>query len=134
MAPCAILVSRVLHVRNAARSFLVLDASSSDLSRHVVFGTQYHVSVLGKRSIHGRQYYDVVGKINSSSDCLAERCMLPSTDAGDFCVVHDVGAHCVGNIYLRYGYGRCGVYLRSNDGTVKLIDAPVRPSAFSTSQ
>ena len=77
MAPCAVLVSSITHVRHSFRDFIALDASAADLIRPMLYGGYHHIPILGKHDMVGRQYYDVVGPMDSSSDRFGERRLLP---------------------------------------------------------
>ncbi len=83
MAPCAVLVSSITHVRHSFRDFIALDASAADLIRPMLYGGYHHISILGKHDMVGRQYYDVVGPMDSSSDRFGERRLLPIPEPGD---------------------------------------------------
>ena len=130
MAPCAVLVSSITHVRHSFRDFIALDASAADLIRPMLYGGYHHISILGKHDMVGRQYYDVVGPMDSSSDRFGERRLLPIPEPGDLCLLHDVGAHCAGSVFSHGGFFRCAEYWWTSDGRALQIGAPVTPEPF----
>jgi diaminopimelate decarboxylase len=130
MAPCAILVASVTHVRHSFRDFIALDASAADLIRPMLYSGYHHISVVGKHETAGRRYYDVVGPMNNGSDNFGERRLLPETKPGDLCVIHDTGAHCAGSVFSHAGHFRCAEYLQTQSGEVVQIGAAVLPPPY----
>ncbi|MBS6366666.1 MAG: hypothetical protein KH420_04890 [Clostridiales bacterium] len=130
MAPCAILVSSITHLRHSFREFIALDASAADLVRPMLYSGDHHISIVGRHEVGNRRYYDVVGPMNNSSDRFGERRLLPIPEPGDLCLLHDVGAHCAGSTYSHGGYFRCAEYLWTREGKAVQIGAPVTPEPF----
>lgn len=119
MAPAGILVSRIVSVRHNNRTFLGLDASSSDMMRPMMRNTYHHISILGKNHIEGRQICDVTGWLQEPGDKLGERRLLPQAEPGDYCIVHDAGSYCQSMSTNYCGNLRCAEYLL--DKEAKLI-------------
>ena len=119
--PAGILVTRVNHVRQGYRRIAGVDASAADLMRPMMYGAYHHVSVAGKEGETERQKWDVVGTVCENTDKFAADRLLPSMEAGDLLVIHDVGAHGHSMGYQYGGRLRCGEYLLRPDGSAEMI-------------
>lgn len=116
-----ILVTKVLEVRNLSRTFLVVDASVCQYIRPALKQAYRHISILGKHQTENRKQYHIVGYLPEEFDRFGEARILPVAEAGDFCVIHDVG--CGGrSMPLLYGMRPpCAEYLACPDGQLQQI-------------
>lgn len=87
------LVGRVLGVKhNPQKSFLVTDASMTQLIRPSLYGAYHHIELLETPPGAARRY-DVVGPICESADFLGKDRPLPPPREGDGVIVYDAGAY-----------------------------------------
>lgn len=107
--PNAIFVTRVLEVKRAHRTFVIVDADVPHFPR-MLQGPLHHISLLSSAAAQGRSYCDVVGFRMESGSRFGERRLLPPVQAGDCCILHDAGV-------APPGMG-CGCCLWRSDGTV----------------
>jgi diaminopimelate decarboxylase len=91
--PSGFLVSRVLHVKKAHKTFVGLDASMANLMRPGMYQAHHHISVIGKEDIPCTMTCDVVGSLCENNDKFARDRNLPAVEPGDIVVIHDTGAH-----------------------------------------
>ena len=85
-----ILVSKVLLTKELERSYAILDAVTTEQTCSGL-NSYHHISVVGKRSKHGRRFWDIVGRFPGHDERFGERRLLPGLQPGDLCVIHDVG-------------------------------------------
>ena len=107
--PNAILVMRVLGVKQAHRRFVIVDADAAQFPR-MLQKSSHHISLLSSDATHDRSYCDVVGCRTDCRASFAERKMLPPVQERDCCILHDAGVDPPGT--------GCGAYLWRSDGTV----------------
>lgn len=107
--PNAIFVMRVLGVKRAYRTFVIVDADAEQFPR-MQQAPLHHLSLLSSTASQGRSYCDVVSCRTDTRSRFGERCLLPPVQEGDFCILHDAGVEAPGT--------GCGVYLWRADGSV----------------
>ncbi len=103
-ANAGVLLTRVLHVKEGARRFVVVDASMNELIRPALYGAYHFVwpvdagafSTESRGAVQpfdGLQTCDVVGPVCESGDFLARERSLPPAKRGDLLAVFTVGAY-----------------------------------------
>jgi diaminopimelate decarboxylase len=93
VAGAGVLLTRVLRVkRNAARSFVIVDAGMNDLLRPALYGAYHRIEPVVDEGRPKRRV-DVVGPVCESGDFLARDRELPEVVAGDLLAVRDAGAY-----------------------------------------
>ena len=108
----AILIMKVLGVKRAYRSFVVVDADAAQFPR-ILRAAHHHISLLSSDASQGRSYCDVVGCRSDTRARFGERRLLPPVQEHDFCILHDAGVE-------PPGIG-CGAYLWHENGTVTAL-------------
>ncbi len=103
-ANAGVLLTRVLHVKEGARRFVIVDASMNELIRPALYGAYHFVWPVEAGSFStdsrgaaqpfaGLQSCDVVGPVCESADFLARQRPLPPLQRGDLLAVFTVGAY-----------------------------------------
>jgi diaminopimelate decarboxylase len=86
-----VLISRVLHVKQAARNYIILDAGMNDLMRPALYDAAHHmVSVEARDST---MTADIVGPVCESSDVFAKEVAVPQLTEGDLVALRTAGAY-----------------------------------------
>lgn len=127
-APAGIFVTRVESVREKNCVILNLDASSSDMMRHLLYGTSYGVSILSMDGARPHTACAVCGWLQEPGDRFVKLQVMPRAEPGDLCIFHGVGAYgaAMGSPYG--GNLRCAEYLL--DGEIRMIRRRERPSEY----
>ena len=107
--PNAVFVTKVLGVKRAHRTFVIVDADIPQFPR-MLQGQLHHISLLSSTAAHGRSYCDVVGWRTDTKARFGERRLLPPVQEHDFCILHNAGVDPPGT--------GCGCYLWKADGAV----------------
>lgn len=118
--PHGVLVSRVIHRMDKARTMIGVDAGMSALMRPAMYGAYHHVTVLDGEH-RTTEVVDVVGSLCENNDKLAVQRELPVTTAGDLMIVHDTGAHGWSMGFTYNGRMRPQELLLHADGTVSRV-------------
>lgn len=119
--PYGYLVGRVRHVAQKYKTYVGLDACMTNLMRPALYGAYHHITVLGKEDAPATELYDVTGSLCENNDKFAIDRQLPKIEAGDYCVIHDAGAHGHAMGFNYNGKLRSAELLLQTDGTVRLI-------------
>ena len=119
LAPYGHLVTRAMHEKHIYKEYIGVDAC--DLMRPAMYGSYYHITVMGKEYATCDHKYDVVGSLCENNDKFAVDRMLPKIDRGDLLVIHDTGAHGRAMGYNYNGKLRSAELLLREDGSVELI-------------
>lgn len=128
-APAGILVSRVESVRESGCTFLNLDASSSDMMRHILFGSCYGITLLGESQEEENTVSTICGWLQENGDKFAKMQVLPKVKPGDLCIIRGVGAYAEAMNSPYGGNLRCAEYLLEN-GEIRMIRRRERPSEY----
>ena len=112
-----IAVSRVLELRERARSFAILDISASQLGGQPNHGNQ-RISVVGNCARSGRKVYCVHGCTPSSRELLCDRAILPPLSIGTLVALHGCGANAQSMQTGRFMLPPCGGYLFTCEGSI----------------
>ena len=131
LAPGGILVSRVESVRKKGSAFLNLDASSSDMMRHILYGSCYGIQLVPHDPADrddSCSVCTVCGWLQEPGDKFASAQVLPQAKAGDFCVFRGVGAYAAAMGSPYGGNLSCAEYLL--DGEIRLIRRRERPAEY----
>lgn len=91
-ANAGVLVSRVLYIKRAARTYVVLDAGMNDLMRPALYDSVHAVVPLSPRE-GPAQVVDLVGPVCESSDVFARDLTLPPLKEGDLIALRSAGAY-----------------------------------------
>lgn len=118
-----ILVSKVLEVRALSCNYLVLDASVCQYLRPALKQAYRHISLLGKSQTEHRQPYQIAGYLPEEWDRFGETRLLPAAEAGDYCVIHDVGCGGRSMPMLYAMQPLCAEYLLRPDGKIRQTSA-----------
>ncbi|MFF3111326.1 diaminopimelate decarboxylase [Kitasatospora sp. NPDC057904] len=106
--PAAVAVYRVLSVKHAAdgRTFAAVDGGMSDNPRPVLYGSEYTVRMVGRRTDAGTARVDVVGRHCEAGDVLVRDALLPADlRPGDLLAVPAAGAY---QLSMASGYNMVG--------------------------
>ena len=131
LAPGGILVSRVESVRKKGSVFLNLDASSSDMMRHILYGSCYGIQLVPHDPADrddSCSVCTVCGWLQEPGDKFASAQVLPQAKAGDLCVFRGVGAYAAAMGSPYGGNLSCAEYLL--DGEIRLIRRRERPAEY----
>jgi len=94
VAHCGNLISRVLYVKEAAKTrFVILDAGMTELIRPALYQSFHLIENLSRHSQNADEIYDVVGPVCESSDCFGKAVRLPLTQRGDIIAIRSAGAY-----------------------------------------
>ena len=89
---CGSLITRVLYVKEGTeKKFAIVDAGFTELIRPALYEAHHNIENL--TSDGEMEKYDVVGPICESSDCFAEKEMLPKMRRGDIIAIRSAGAY-----------------------------------------
>lgn len=119
--PHGYLVGKVRHVKHTYKDYVGLDATMANLMRPGMYGAYHHITVLGKESAPASHRYDVTGSLCENNDKFSINRELPEVEVGDYCVIHDTGAHGHSMGFNYNGKLRSAELLRYEDGSVSLI-------------
>ena len=126
--PYGWLVARAVHKKEIYRNYIALDACMADLMRPALYGAYHHITIPGKEDKPLSEIYDVVGSLCENNDKFAVQRPLPkikvaadSSEAADFVVIHDAGAHGRAMGFNYNGKLRCGELLLRKDGSIVQI-------------
>lgn len=125
LEPNGILVTKVLETRQLSRNVLVVDASVCQYLRPALRQAYRHISILGKNQTENRRRYQVVGYLPEEFDRFGEGRMLPVTEPGDICIIHDVGCGGRSMPMLYSMQPPCAEYLLCSDGQFRQIGAAI---------
>lgn len=131
IAPAGLLVSRVESVREKGCTFLNLDASSSDMMRHILYGSCYGITLIRDDPAgrdDRRSICTICGWLQEPGDKFANTQVLPEAKAGDLCIFRGVGAYAAAMSSPYGGNLRCAEYLL--DGEIRMIRRRERPSEY----
>jgi len=93
VGPAGILIGRVLRIKkDAAKTFVVVDAGMNDLLRPSLYGAYHQIQPLTRRRGSSR-VVDVVGPVCESADFLARDREMVLPKAGDLLAVMNAGAY-----------------------------------------
>jgi diaminopimelate decarboxylase len=115
------LVGTVHVIKHGYKTFVGIDASSSDMPRPAIYDAYHHVSVLGKDPAAKRETVNVVGTICENSDQFAKDRSLPPIEVGDHIVIHNCGAHAFAMGHNYNGKLRSAEYLLTSSGEIRPI-------------
>ena len=115
------LVGTVQVIKRGYKTFVGIDASSSDMPRPAIYDAYHHVSVLGKDDRPERETVNLVGTVCENNDQFARDRSLPLIEVGDRIIIHNCGAHAyaMGNNYN--GKTRSAEYLLESSGAIRQI-------------
>ncbi|MFA5799909.1 MAG: hypothetical protein WC840_03030, partial [Candidatus Peribacteraceae bacterium] len=115
------LVGTVQVIKRGYKTFVGIDASSSDMPRPAIYDAYHHVSVLGKDDRPERETVNLVGTVCENNDQFARDRPLPLIEVGDRIIIHNCGAHAyaMGNNYN--GKTRSAEYLLESSGAIRQI-------------
>ena len=130
LAPYGHLITTCIHQKHTHKEYIGLDACAANLMRPAMYGSYHHITVLGKENQPCDHMYDVTGGLCENSDKFAIDRMLPKTEIGDYCVIHDTGAHGFSMGYNYNGKLRSAEVLLKEDGTTQLIRRAETPQDY----
>ena len=87
-----ILVSRVLYVKRAAKTYVILDAGMNDLMRPALYDAVHHLIPVAQQS-EGVSRVDVVGPVCESSDLFAKDAEIAAAEEGALMAFRTAGAY-----------------------------------------
>ncbi len=95
IAECGILVGKVLGTKeNGGKSFLVTDASMTELIRPPLYDAYHHIELVSSNSANDEmELYDIVGPVCESADFLGKNRKLPKPNTGELIAIFDAGAY-----------------------------------------
>ena len=91
-ANAGILVSKVLYVKHAARTYVIIDAGMNDLMRPALYDAVHEILPV-TRSTAKPSAVNVVGPVCESSDVFANDARLPLPCEGDLVALRSAGAY-----------------------------------------
>ena len=130
MAPYGCLVTKAIHEKHIYKEYIGVDACAANLMRPAIYGSYYHITVLGKEDTPCDHTYDVVGSLCENCDKFAIDRQLPKIDMGDYLVIHDTGAHGFSMGYNYNGRLRSAEILLESNGAAKLIRRAETPADY----
>ena len=86
------LISRVVHVKHAARNYVILDAGMNDLMRPALYDAAHRIVPVSEAA-SGDMVADVVGPVCESSDVFAKQTSMPRLHEGDLVAFRTAGAY-----------------------------------------
>jgi len=87
-----ILVSKIIYVKEAARTYVIIDAGMNDLMRPALYDAHHHVIPVQQH--HGHTVLaDIVGPVCESSDVFAQNFPLQAPKADDLLAFRTAGAY-----------------------------------------
>lgn len=87
-----IMVSRVLYIKRAAKTYVIVDAGMNDLLRPALYDAHHHI-VPVQQNTGDTMLVDVVGPVCESSDVFAKDMALPMLREGDAVAFRTAGAY-----------------------------------------
>ena len=130
MAPYGCLVTKAIHEKHIYKEYIGVDACAVSLVWPAMYGSQHHITVLGKEDAPCTETYDVVGSLCENNDKFAIDRKLPRIDKGDYLVIHDTGAHGFSMGYSYNGKLKSAELLLQEDGSVKMIRRAETPADY----
>lgn len=91
-ANAGILVSKVLYVKRAANTYVIIDAGMNDLMRPALYNA-VHETVLVNAVRGGETKVSIVGPVCESSDVFVKELMMPLPTEGDLVALRSAGAY-----------------------------------------
>ncbi len=131
--PHAVLVTRVLQVKETCKRFIFVDASATNYPRHGVYGGYNRITVLGKDDRSPKQICDVVGLLCDNCDRFAVDRELPLIEQNDLLLIHDAGAHASAMSYDYNGRLRCSEVCIDGNALVLLKSAQTADQYLASS-
>ena len=93
-AESGILLTRVLlEKKNAAKTFVVVDAGMNDLMRPALYQAHHEIAAVTAPSSEETVVADVVGPVCESADCFTRNRPLPPVKQGDLLAIQTAGAY-----------------------------------------
>lgn len=118
----AMLVSRVIEIRQLRQPYLVLDASYGQFVRPALLSAEHDISIIRtKRSAAETQVYRIIGRTPDDLDKLSPGKHVLQASPGDLCIIHDVGCSGHSMPMLHRFQGICPEYLLRCSGEVEQI-------------
>jgi diaminopimelate decarboxylase len=109
IAPSAVLLSKVIYTKkNAAKSFVIIDAAMNDLARPVLYDAPHPITRIRHTntvSTGASQRVDIVGPVCETGDCFLQGWPLGEVDPGDTVAIWTAGAY--GMVQASNYNGRC---------------------------
>jgi diaminopimelate decarboxylase len=96
IAPSAVLLSKVIYTKkNAAKSFVIIDAAMNDLARPVLYDAPHPITRVRQNSNTpaSRQRADIVGPVCETGDCFLQGWPLGRVEPGDTVAIWAAGAY-----------------------------------------
>lgn len=87
-----ILVTEVLYVKHAAKTYVVVDAGMNDLMRPALYDAIHAIAPL-KKTTAGKAVLSVVGPVCESTDVFVKDVMIPLPEEGDLLAFRTAGAY-----------------------------------------
>ena len=128
--PYGYFVSRVLHVKQAYKTFVGLDASTNCFMSPLRYNNYHHITIMGKESAEPVQHYEITGALCEDRDRFATDRLLPQITAGDLLVFHDAGAYGYSHGNNFNGRLRPAELLLHGNGNVSLIRRHETPDDY----
>ena len=125
--PSGYLVAQVNGVFEKPHRVIGINVSTAAMPRVSVYPDAYHHISFPDAKQHPKHPTDVVGAMCESSDKFCLSRSLPTPGIGDLCLIHDVGAHCIGMSNTYNGMLRPAEFLLDGDRITMIA----RPETFN---
>lgn len=122
--PYGYFVTRFLHIKKTAKTFLGLDASTNSFMTPSKYSNYHAITVAGKENEPCNHTYDITGSLCENRDRFAIAKKLPEIEIGDFIIFHDAGAYCFSHANHFNGKLSPGELLICEDGSIRQIRRP----------
>lgn len=119
--PYGYFVSSVLHIKENAKTYACMDASTNSFMTPCRYSNYHHISVSGKENYPMLHTYDITGGLCENRDRFALNRSLPELVPGDLLIFHDAGAYGYSHGNQFNGQLRPKELLLCEDESVKLI-------------
>jgi len=88
-----ILVTRVLYVKRAAQTYVIVDAGMNDLMRPALYDAVHETVPVSQNATHKNTAVNIVGPVCESSDVFVKNVDLPLPEEGDLLAMRTAGAY-----------------------------------------